>query len=101
MDNKNPLDFPYGTLDDKEAVVRLVCISRDGDGSITGKLEEFCLDSPDRPSFMTLSYVCKNPCLFSLKSASSSSPHIFLVSLSSPIYFLSVLRRVNIYYLLF
>jgi hypothetical protein len=79
MDNQNPLNFPYRTLDDKEAVVRLVRIYREGDGSITGKLEEFCLDSPDCPSYMTLSYVCKSPCRFLLKSANSLSPHILLV----------------------
>jgi hypothetical protein len=87
MDTKNPLDFPYRHLDDKKAVVRLVRIFRDGDGSITGKLEEFCLDGPDCPSYMTLSYVCKNPCLYSLESGS--------------IYFSGTLKRLNTYYLLF
>jgi hypothetical protein len=87
MDTKNPLDFPYTALDDKEAVVRLVRIFREGDGSITGKLKEFCLDSPDCPSYMTLSYVCKNPYLFSLESGS--------------IYSSGILKRVNTYYLLF
>jgi hypothetical protein len=89
MDTKNAVDFPYKPLDEKRAMVRLIRIYRDRERSITGKLEEFYLDSLNCPGFMTLSYVCKIPhrkiplfFLTSFNFGRPSSTHILFLAQS-------------------
>jgi hypothetical protein len=49
------LPYTYSSLN---TTIRLLRVSRHGEASeITGELESFCLDSPNCPHFMTLSYV--------------------------------------------
>lgn len=49
--------YSYTPLDTSEPSIRLLYLHRDEQDSIIGSLENFSLDSADRPDFQTLSYV--------------------------------------------
>ncbi|KAF7956997.1 hypothetical protein EAE96_004319 [Botrytis aclada] len=49
--------YSYTPLDTSKPSIRLLRLQRNEQGSITGLLESFSLDNPERPAFKTLSYV--------------------------------------------